>query len=138
MDGSTYDGGWTDDNMHGQGTFQWATGECAGDSYEGQWKSGKRHGTGTYTYSSGDSYTGQWKEDVMDGKGSYQRVIQVQVGGAGGSQLPSALACKQPLNVTKHALGQPRTMDMTAQSDLTATNPNSSPSQLHLPPIDAH
>merc|ERR1712224_1180142 len=104
-DGSVYTGGWTDDKMHGQGKFTWASGPTQGDTYEGQWKHGKRHGDGTYTYSNGDYYQGAWRDDIMDGKGKYQRVMQVQVGGAGGSQLPPALASQSPIKVTQHAIG---------------------------------
>lgn len=85
--------------MHGQGKFKWASGPTAGDTYEGQWKHGKRHGEGKYTYASGDFYVGSWRDDIMDGKGQYQRVMQVQVGGAGGSQLPPQLADQMPIKV---------------------------------------
>ena len=137
-DGSVYEGGWTDDKMHGQGKFKWATGDMAGDQYEGQWKHGKRHGQGTYTYASGDFYLGSWRDDIMDGKGQYQRVMQVQVGGAGGSQLPAALADQTPIKVTQHAIGSTLpTIKRDGGGGGGAGGPGGA-SDVHLPPIDAH
>lgn len=72
----------------------------------------------------------------MDGKGQYQRVIQVQVGGAGGSQLPNSLADQTPIKVTQHAIGGGLPQIAQRRDDTAASNITSS--DFHLPPIDAH
>ena len=44
-----YEGEWRDSNMHGQGTYTWASGA----RYEGEWRDGNMHGQGTYTWAAG-------------------------------------------------------------------------------------
>ena len=52
------------DEMHGQGTYTWDS----GDVYDGEWKEGNMHGQGTYTYANGNVYKGECKRAPSMGK----------------------------------------------------------------------
>lgn len=48
----TYTGEWVDDEMHGQGSFSFASGAC----YEGAWQHNKYQGQGRYCFPDGKAY----------------------------------------------------------------------------------
>jgi hypothetical protein len=48
----SYDGDWADDDMHGYGTFAFASG-C---KFSGCWLKGKYQGIGTYSWTDGRFY----------------------------------------------------------------------------------
>lgn len=67
IEGITYVG-WCEDGVpHGDGIIEWDS----GDIYIGEFNLGKRHGEGTLTWDNGDMYLGQWKLDAMTGEGAY-------------------------------------------------------------------
>uniref|UniRef100_A0A383VWC3 MORN repeat-containing protein 5 n=1 Tax=Tetradesmus obliquus TaxID=3088 RepID=A0A383VWC3_TETOB len=63
----TYTGEWVDDEMHGQGSFSFASGAC----YEGAWQHNKYQGQGRYCFPDGKAYQGDWVSNVMHGQGSF-------------------------------------------------------------------
>ncbi|WIA21037.1 hypothetical protein OEZ85_005365 [Tetradesmus obliquus] len=63
----TYTGEWVDDEMHGQGSFSFASGAC----YEGAWQHNKYQGQGRYCFPDGKAYQGDWVSSVMHGQGSF-------------------------------------------------------------------
>ena len=63
--GNKYVGEWKDGDLHGQGTYTWASSES---KYVGGFKDGKRHGQGTYTYANGDKYVGEFKNNKQHGQ----------------------------------------------------------------------
>ena len=65
--GNKYVGEWKDGDLHGQGTYTWASSES---KYVGGFKDGKRHGQGTYTYANGDKYVGEFKNNKRHGQGT--------------------------------------------------------------------
>ena len=62
-----YDGDWVDDQMHGQGTYKFTS----GNEYTGEFDKGVMHGFGKMNYADGSSYEGQWKGNLMSGEGVY-------------------------------------------------------------------
>jgi len=65
VDGSLYEGYWSNDKASGKGRLFHAD----GDVYEGEWRDDKAHGLGTYTHSDGASYKGGWDQDKQHGFG---------------------------------------------------------------------
>lgn len=59
VDGSLYEGYWTNDKANGRGRLIHAD----GDVYDGQWKDDKAHGIGSYAHTDGAKYEGEWYED---------------------------------------------------------------------------
>jgi len=57
------------DYLHGQGTRNYANGDC----YEGEYKDGKRHGQGTYYGTDGSRIEGEWKDGNKHGQGTLYR-----------------------------------------------------------------
>ncbi len=57
--GEKYEGEFKDNNIHGRGKYQFASGAI----YEGEWVNNKFQGRGTYTWPSGAAYTGTWIEN---------------------------------------------------------------------------
>jgi len=66
QDGHTYDGGWLNDEIHGQGLETWPDGE----EYSGSYQYGFKHGKGVYKYSSGHIYDGEFLSDTKHGIGT--------------------------------------------------------------------
>jgi len=64
--GDKYVGDWQNEELHGQGTYTYAS----GDKYVGGYKNGKKNGQGTYTFASGNKYVGEFKNDKAHGKGT--------------------------------------------------------------------
>jgi hypothetical protein len=62
-----YEGEWIDDEMNGQGTYKYSSGNI----YSGSWKDGEMHGFGKMVYSDGSQYEGQWAHNLMHGEGVY-------------------------------------------------------------------
>ncbi|KEG11378.1 phosphatidylinositol-4-phosphate 5-kinase [Trypanosoma grayi] len=61
-----YEGGWDEDERHGNGTIEW----CNGDTYTGQFYRGKPHGSaGRYVFADGRVYVGGYKHGVRHGFG---------------------------------------------------------------------
>jgi len=63
----SYEGGWKDDVMHGDGTLVMRSGAI----YKGTFHQGTRHGTGSLTFPNGDKYCGEWREDTKEGDGIF-------------------------------------------------------------------
>merc|ERR1719197_291289 len=63
----TYVGEWKDDDMHGAGTFTFASGAV----FEGNFVGNEFSGAGTYKFTDGATYEGAWKQNKMHGKGVY-------------------------------------------------------------------
>ena len=66
-DGTAYDGEWSDNLMHGKGTFTWDNG-C---SYVGNFVQDKKEGYGIYRWPNGRVYEGEWKDGKQHGHGTY-------------------------------------------------------------------
>lgn len=64
-DGSVYRGAWRMNAQHGIGRKQYHN----SDVYDGCWKEGIREGSGRYVWSNGNYYIGNWKKGKMDGRG---------------------------------------------------------------------
>ena len=62
-----YDGDWEEDEMHGEGTYKFTS----GNEYTGCWVRGVMNGFGKMTYVDGSSYEGNWKDNLMHGDGVY-------------------------------------------------------------------
>merc|ERR1712217_105219 len=60
-DGSTYEGGYTKDLKHGEGTLTWPDGRV----YTGQWVNGNQEGTGVYVDRIGVELKGIWRGGVQ-------------------------------------------------------------------------
>lgn len=67
LDGTTYSGGATTDNLSGIGTMIFPN----EDEFTGSFENGKRNGQGVYKWASGESYDGEWSDDKMTGTGTY-------------------------------------------------------------------
>ena len=65
-DGSTYEGQWMGDEMHGTGCLK-----KNGTVYFGDMRHNLRSGSGRFTYENGDSYDGCWKNDKFNGYGVF-------------------------------------------------------------------
>lgn len=63
-DGSSYEGQFQNDSIHGNGKFV-----CSYGVYEGQFEDAFQHGEGVFNYSNGDKYVGQFSRGVREGKG---------------------------------------------------------------------
>lgn len=61
--GTTYEGQWFEDNMHGTGKYSWADGR----RYEGQMYRNCFQGYGEYTWPDGHKFMGQFHEDKLMG-----------------------------------------------------------------------
>ncbi|TMW62499.1 hypothetical protein Poli38472_005117 [Pythium oligandrum] len=63
-----YDGAWEQDQMHGHGVYQFATGAV----YDGEFQHNVFHGQGRYQWSDGACYEGHWRHGRMhDDAGRY-------------------------------------------------------------------
>lgn len=62
-----YEGDWVDDQMHGEGTYKFTSGNV----YSGNWVKGTMHGFGKMVYSDGSTYEGNWHNNLMHGEGIY-------------------------------------------------------------------
>ena len=62
--GGRYDGQFKDDKRNDQGVYEYPNGDC----YDGHWKDGKKHGQGVYEYADGDRYEGQFKDNMFHGR----------------------------------------------------------------------
>lgn len=65
--GSSYEGQWKDNYMHGIGVLNIPS----EGKYEGEFSYSKKSGEGTFTWDDGTIYTGEWKDDQMEGQGTY-------------------------------------------------------------------
>ena len=65
--GEEYDGEWNEDQMHGQGTYKYTSGNV----YSGDWANGMMEGFGKMVYADGSSYEGTWSNNLMHGDGVY-------------------------------------------------------------------
>lgn len=65
-DGSTYEGEWMGEEMHGKGTLV-----KQGETYVGEFRHNLRSGTGKLNFENGDSYDGKWKHDQFNGQGTF-------------------------------------------------------------------
>lgn len=65
--GSTYEGQWENNYMHGIGTLN-VPGE---GTYKGEFAFSQKNGNGTFTWDDGAMYNGEWKDDQMMGQGTY-------------------------------------------------------------------
>ncbi|MFZ6692682.1 hypothetical protein [Undibacterium sp. SXout20W] len=65
-DGSRYQGGIQNGNMHGKGLMIWAD----GGRYEGDFVNGSRTGKGVYRWASGDEYSGDFLNNLLHGQGT--------------------------------------------------------------------
>ena len=54
---SYYEGGFLNDNFHGNGEMYWSTSK---NKYVGNWMDGVQNGQGTMTYNDGSKYSGNW------------------------------------------------------------------------------
>ena len=66
-DGSSYDGEWFDNMIHGYGVYVWGDGR----KYFGQWKQNNMEGFGVYFWADGRRFDGMYKDDKKDGFGIY-------------------------------------------------------------------
>lgn len=60
-DGTTYQGQWMNDKMHGVGRIQFP----GGASYEGNFKENKFHGSGHYTWPNGSLFDGSFVDNKL-------------------------------------------------------------------------
>lgn len=51
-----YDGDWDEDEMHGEGTYKFTSGNV----YSGNWDKGVMSGFGKMVYADGSTYEGTW------------------------------------------------------------------------------
>lgn len=65
--GSTYEGQWYNNYMHGLGVLNIPS----EGRYEGEFAFSQKSGTGTFTWDDGAVYIGEWKDDQMEGQGTY-------------------------------------------------------------------
>ena len=63
LDGSLYEGQWTNGQSHGIGRLIHAD----GDIYVGEWRNNKANGQGKYLHFDGSVYKGQWENDQQHG-----------------------------------------------------------------------
>jgi hypothetical protein len=68
VNGSTYEGEFEDDTIHGEGIHVWSDGR----GYSGQWTQNSAGSFGTMRWSDGRSYQGEWHEGHMSGYGKFQ------------------------------------------------------------------
>ena len=68
-----YDGSWENDEMHGEGTYAYTS----GNTYTGQWVHGVMEGFGKMVYADGSTYEGHWKNNLMHGEGVYLDADQI-------------------------------------------------------------
>jgi len=57
----------------GKGTLQWYKNGVKKDKYVGNYVDGNMHGKGTYWYASGDKYTGKWENGERLGKTEHEK-----------------------------------------------------------------
>jgi hypothetical protein len=62
-----YEGNWKSGLMHGNGVYEFSTGE----EYRGMFNNGERSGYGVQKWPNGDIYVGQWFNDEMHGQGKF-------------------------------------------------------------------
>ncbi|KAL4473882.1 hypothetical protein ABPG74_022746 [Tetrahymena malaccensis] len=86
--GERYEGGFSNDTFHGQGSYfykdgaiyigEWFGGQIQGkgmlyysngDIYDGYFLNGKRHGKGTLYFNKEEKYEGEWVQDYKEGYG---------------------------------------------------------------------
>ena len=63
--GDRYAGRFSENRMHGMGTYTWSRGSC----YEGSFERSKMCGHGTMRYAFGHVYEGSWKDNLWHGHG---------------------------------------------------------------------
>lgn len=68
-----YDGDWEEDEMHGEGTYKFTSGNV----YSGAWDKGVMAGFGRMVYADGSSYEGTWRDNLMHGEGTYIDADQI-------------------------------------------------------------
>ena len=66
LDGSSYDGEFSNGLFQGRGKHRSATGE----TYEGEFKDNKHCGQGFILFPNQDTYEGEWSDNMMCGKGT--------------------------------------------------------------------
>lgn len=62
-----YEGEWVQDQMHGRGVYNFATGA----TYDGEFQHNNFHGVGCYRWTDGAHYEGAWYCNRMHGDGLY-------------------------------------------------------------------
>ncbi len=65
--GSKYTGEWLNSEPHGQGRYEFPS----GNFYVGTFRNGLRNGKGVLTWANGDKYEGDYVDDKMHGKGVF-------------------------------------------------------------------
>jgi len=69
VDGSAYEGDWWDGVKHGSGAYSFS----CGDEYFGEFQEDQMEGEGTILFGSGESYSGNWKDSQPEGYGIFSR-----------------------------------------------------------------
>merc|ERR1712232_665331 len=67
QDGSTYEGQWENNKLHGAGSYV----GCDGRFFWGMWRESKMHGRGIYQWPDGRSYQGEYDNDQKAGFGIF-------------------------------------------------------------------
>ncbi len=67
--GDKYEGMWSIDKRHGQGTYWRNENKKLRREYTGDWFEDKKHGRGTFFYKNGDRYDGYWVNGMPQGEG---------------------------------------------------------------------
>lgn len=67
--GDKYEGLWSNNFRHGQGTYWRNEGGKLKREYTGDWFEDRRHGRGTFFYKNGDRYDGFWVQGKPQGEG---------------------------------------------------------------------
>lgn len=67
--GDKYEGMWSLDKRHGQGTYWRMEAKKLRREYTGDWFEDKKHGRGTFFYKNGDRYDGYWVNGMPQGEG---------------------------------------------------------------------
>ncbi len=62
-----YEGDWSEDKLHGFGTYKFTSGAV----YTGMWEEGKMCGKGLMVFADGTKYDGDWGNNMMNGEGTY-------------------------------------------------------------------
>lgn len=62
----SYEGGWLNNKMHGQGLYTWDDGR----RFQGEYVQDKKHGFGAYMWVDGRVYYGMWKDGLQHGEGT--------------------------------------------------------------------
>lgn len=62
---NSYEGMYQHDKKHGQGTFEWES----GNKYDGGYQEDERHGYGVMRWTDGSVYMGMWQDGIQHGVG---------------------------------------------------------------------